>query len=199
MTSNDLDKKVMEYVGRYDVGPVLTHMRLVGAGQIQEVKNESGRANLYLQWLACLMRLLKPKQVVELGSAAGISTIMMATELPLDSKLYAVDIDPEIAWKWMDREYPQVVKVLGDDLDLAIYPKECDLSVTDVWFFDSLHTEEQLRSELKLYSPFFKKGAVLVFDDIRLPGLDKVWEQLPYDKCENTNPCHFSGFGVAIV
>lgn len=199
MTANELDIKVMELVREYDVTPVLSHMELVGSGQIAEVKNESDRGqSLYYQWLACLIKLLKPKQVVELGSAAGISTIMMATELSKDSVLYSVDIDPEIAWKWMSRDYPQVVKILGDDLDLSIFPKDCDLSQTDIWFIDSLHTEEQLRVELKLYTPFFKKGAVLVFDDIRIPGLDKVWAELPYDKHENTNPCHFSGFGVAL-
>lgn len=200
MTANELDMAVMELVRDYDVTPVLAHMELVGSGQIAEIKNESDRGtNLYYQWLACLMKLVKPKQVVELGSAAGISTIMMATELPLDSKLYAVDIDPEIAWKWMSRDYPQVIKILGDDLDLSIYPKDCDLSKTDIWFLDSLHTEEQLRAEVELYKQFWKKGTILVFDDIRIPGLDTVWDELPYDKHEITNPCHFSGFGVAIV
>lgn len=201
MTANELDIKVMDYVGRYDPQPVIqNHMSLVGVGQIAEVKNEGDRGvNLYYQWLACLVRMIKPKQIVELGSAAGISTIMMAIELDKDAKLYGVDIDPELAWKWMSRDYPQVTKVLGDDLDLSIYPKDCDLSLTDIWFLDSLHTEEQLRAELKLYTPFFKKGAILVFDDIRIPGLDKVWEELPYDKQDITNPCHYSGFGVAIV
>lgn len=199
MTANDLDIQVTELLRRYDVSPILTHMGLVGEGQIREVKNINDRQNLYYQWLACLMRLLKPKQVVELGAAAGISTVMMASELPQDSKLYSVDIDPNIAWMWMDREYPQVVKILGDDLDLSIYPRDCDLSKTEVWFIDSLHTEEQLRKELALYTPFFKKGAVVVFDDIRVPGLDKVWDELPYDKCETTTPNHYQGFGHVII
>lgn len=201
MNANELDKKVMEFVQRYDVNPVLQHMGLVGSGQILEVKNENGRPNLYLQWLACLIRLLKPKQVVELGAAAGISTIMMATELDKDAKLYSVDNDPEIAWKWMDKEYPQVIKILGDDLDPNIWVNiDVDLSKTDVWFIDSLHTEEQLRAELALYSSRFKKGAILVFDDIHInSGMEKVWNELPYDKQDITNPCHYSGFGVAIV
>lgn len=203
MTANELDQKVMELVHKYDVNPALQDMELVGSGQILEVKNESGSSNLYYQWLACLMKLLKPKQVVELGAAAGISTIMMARELDKDAKLYSVDIDPQIAWKWMSKEYPQVVKILGDTRDIDIWntvlPVGTSLEDTDVWFFDSLHTEEQLRAELELYEMFFKKGAVLVFDDIRLPGLDKVWADLPYDKHENTNPLHYSGFGVAIV
>jgi cephalosporin hydroxylase len=209
MTANELDMKVMDLVREYDVAPVLLHMSRVGEGQLREVQNTNDRANLYYQWLACLIKLLKPKQVVELGAAAGISTIMMATELDKDAKLYSVDFDPEIAWKWMDKEYPQVIKILGDTRDINIWPQTESLynkdwpmllRQTDIWFFDSLHTEEQLRSELEIYKPYFKKGAVLVFDDIHMnPGMNKVWDELPYDKHDISNPCHWSGFGVAIV
>lgn len=201
MTANDIDLKVTELMRDYDPLPLLPQLRLVGQGQLQEVVNgESDRGcNRYYQWLACLMRLIKPKQVVELGAAAGISTILMATEMPKDSKLISVDIDKDLAWKWMDREYPQVIKVLGDDLDLSIYPKDIGLSQTDIWFIDSLHTEEQLRKELELYRPFFKKGAIVVLDDIKIPGLDKVWSEITEDKCETTIPNHYTGFGHFIV
>lgn len=200
MTVNELDMKVMDLVYDYDVYPALQHMTKVGEGQIREVKNENDRTNLYYQWLACLIKLVKPKQVVELGAAAGISTTMMALELDKDAKLYSVDFDPEIAWKWMSDEFPQVTKILGDTRDLSIYPKDIDLSKTEIWFFDSLHTQDQLEAELKLYTPFFKKGAILVFDDIHMnPGMEKVWNDLPYDKQDISNPCHWSGFGVCIV
>lgn len=198
MTSNDLDKAVKELLDKYDVGELDRYFSLIGSGQINEIYNRSGNSHLYYQWLACLVKLLKPKQVVELGAAAGISTIMMAAYMPKDSKLYSVDIDPS-AWKWMNYEFPSVIKILGDDLDLAIYPKECDLNKTDIWFIDSLHEEAQLRKEIELYKPYFKKGAVVVLDDIRLPGLDTVWNELSYDKCETTNPNHYSGFGHFIV
>lgn len=195
MTANELDIKVTELMRDYDPNVLMPHLGLVGAGQLEEVmRGESDRGcNRYYQWLACLMKLIKPKQVVELGAAAGISTLIMATELPKDSKLISVDIDPDLAWKWMDKEYPQVIKVLGDDLDLSIYPKDIDLSQTDIWFIDSLHTEEQLRKEFKLYRPFFKKGAIVVLDDIKIPGLDTIWSEIPEDKCETTIPNHYTG------
>lgn len=200
-TANELDIAVTDLMRDYDVHKVLPHMTRVGSGQLEEVvQGESIRGfNRYYQWLACLMKLVKPKQVVELGAAAGISTIMMATELPKDSKLISVDIDKDLAWKWMDREYPQVIKVLGDDLDLGIYPKDIDLDQTDIWFIDSLHTEEQLRKEFALYRPFWKKGAIVVLDDIKIPGLDKVWSEITEDKCETTVPNHYTGFGHFIV
>ena len=198
MTANDIDKQVAELVSRYDPGLIMEHLDLVGVGQLQEVKDETGRPNRYYKWLACLMKFLKPKQVVELGAAAGISTIMMATSMDRSSKLYSVDIDPA-AWRWMKHDYPQVIKILGDDLDLSAYPGDCQLSDTDVWFIDSLHTEEQLRKEFDLYRPFWKKGAIVVLDDIRLPGLDKIWAEITEDKCDNTIPNHYSGFGFFVA
>lgn len=198
LSANDLDKQVTELVAKYDTSPLADELYLVGMGQQMEVKDETGRPNRYYQWLACLIKLVEPKQVVELGAAAGISTIMMAHEMPIDSVLYSVDYDP-LAWRWMMKEYPQVRKVFGNDLDLSIYPKDCDLSKTDIWFIDSLHTGGQLQKELVLYKPFFKKGAIVVFDDIRMPGLWEIWQKLPYDKCETTNPNHFSGFGHIVI
>jgi cephalosporin hydroxylase len=201
MTANELDIAVSEMVRHFDPHPIVqNHMGLVGEGQKLEVYNTNPRgANKYYQWLACLTKLLKPKQVVELGAASGISTIMIATQLSPDAKFYSVDIDPTIAWKWMEKDYPQVEKILGDDLNMAIWPGYADLNKTDLWFIDSLHTKEQLTKEIKLYKPYWKRGAVVVFDDIRMEGLWDVWQSLPYDKCETTNPNHYSGFGHIVV
>lgn len=193
VSASDLDKLVMSEVSKYEVAKIMPEMELVGSGQQLEVLNQSGNANLYYQWLACLTKILKPKQVVELGAAAGISTIMIASELIEEAKFYSVDNDPQ-AWRWMKKDYPQVTKIMADDRDMRIW-KGISLKKTDLWFIDSLHTYEQLSAEMKLYKKYFKKGSVVVFDDIRMPGLWEIWNNLPYDKCENTNPCHYSGFG----
>lgn len=196
-SANELDKLVMKELSTYEVSKVMPEMELVGSGQVLEVLNQSGNSNLYYQWLSCLTKILKPKQVVELGAAAGISTIMINSELDKDAKFYSVDNDPQ-AWRWMKPGYPQVTKILADDRDMNIW-KGINLKKTDLWFIDSLHTYEQLSAEMKLYRPYFKKGAVVVFDDIRMSGLWEIWQDLPYDKCENTNPCHYSGFGFCII
>ena len=195
LDSKTLNEEVLKLVKDYDLEKIMPDLELVGDGQKEEVKNTSGKPNLYYQWLACLVRLLKPKQIVELGAASGISTLMMASEMLPDSKLYSVDIDPTIAWKWMKKDYPQVEKILGDDLNMAIWPGYVDLGKTDLWFIDSLHTKTQLTKELEMYKPYFKRGAIVVLDDVRLPGLDEVWESLKYDKCETTEFNHYSGFG----
>lgn len=194
LTPNEIDLEVFGLLKNYDVEPLVARMPLVSLAHRElEIKNRRGD-NLYYQWLACLTKLLKPKQVVELGAAAGMSTMMIASELSPDAILYSCDNDPAIAWKWMSGEWPQVKRLLGSDLDLKVW-KGVDLEKTDLWFIDTLHFAEQLKKEIELYSPYWKKGAIVVFDDIRMNDMYPVWESLSYDKQENTNPCHYSGFG----
>ena len=199
LSANEIDIKVFDLLKHYDVNVIADHLTKINPAHVEnEVKNGNGQ-NLYYQWLACLVRLLKPKQVVELGAAAGISTIMIATELSKDAKFYSVDNDPNIAWKWMSRDYPQLTKILGDDLNMAIWDGSIDLLKTDLWFIDTLHTTKQLTKEIELYSPYWKRGTIVAFDDIRIPEVYSVWESLKYDKRENTNPCHYSGFGFVKI
>jgi cephalosporin hydroxylase len=198
MTANEINDKAFELLRDFSIEPHASHFENVNpAHYYNEVLNGRGD-NLYYQWLFCLVKLLNPKQIVELGSAAGISTIIMSLAKANDCKLYSVDIDAKMAWTWMKNDYPNVTKILGDDLNMAIWPGNIDLGKTDLWFIDTLHTGEQLTKEIELYKPYWKTGTVVVLDDIRLPGMFDVWDKLQYDKCENTNPCHYSGFGFFV-
>ena len=181
ITANEIDLQVNKLLKTYEVEKVMPDMQKVSwAHRESEVRNRRGD-NLYYQWLACLVKFLKPKQIVELGAASGISTIMMLSELDTKSKLYSVDIDPQIAWKWMSKDYPQLTKILADDLDMSIW-EGVDLKKTDIWFIDTIHSAQQLKKEIELYSPYWKKGAIVIFDDIRLNDMFSVWESLDYDK-----------------
>jgi predicted O-methyltransferase YrrM len=199
MTANEIDKQVFEMLSGFSIDPYLSHFERVNPAHLENELKNGRKDNLYYQWLFCLVKLLKPKQIVELGSAAGISTIVFGVSKSKDCKLYTVDIDPSMAWKWMKNDCPNTLKILGDDLNMAIWPGNVNLGTTDLWFLDTLHTKEQLQKEIELYKPYWKRGTVVVLDDIRLPGMFEIWNKLPYDKVENTNPCHYSGFGFFVV
>lgn len=147
----------------------------------------------------CLVDLLKPKQVVELGGAMGMWSLCVLHSLPAESKLYSITL-PEggLEFKFVVDKYPNFYPILGDDLDMNNW-KGVDLAKTDIWNIDTIHTAEHLKKELELYTPFFKKGAILLFDDIRMNDMFEVWESLPYEKKELTDPCHFSGWGICKI
>lgn len=197
MTAKELFDEVMDKLKDYQ--PKMEHINQMPERGIRDVLDRESW--LYYQFLACLTRVKRPKQFVELGGAMGVACVCILSELPKESRLYSITL-PEggLEFSFIKKDYPNLVKVLGNDLDLSLWPKECQMEKTDIFFFDSKHTEIQLRKELDLYSPRFKKDAVLLFDDIHInPGMFKVWTELPYNKLDVSELHIPSGFGLAIV
>ena len=118
-------------------------------------------------------------------------------------KINLIHLTPDTALTYVEKgKYSNFHPVIGDDLDLNSWPKGLDLSKTDLWFFDSLHTEDQLRKELELYKPFFKKGAIILFDDIFLPELESVWQDLENIipvAYKTALPLHYTGWGLVQI
>lgn len=205
MTAREITEQALAHVPDLDVPMLMTRLRLANSGAQFDVLNTNGCC--YYQWSACLVKMLKPKQIVELGGAMGVWDICVLYKLPKDSKLHSMTLaEGGLEFSYIDRPYANFFPVVGDDLNLANWPKDLNLNETNLWFFDSLHTEEQLRAELNLYSPFFKKGALVLFDDIHLnDGMQRVWDDVLAGKwglsdCyDATNPLHWSGYGVCIV
>lgn len=171
----------------------------VSQGSMNDILDKG--KSYYYQWLPCLMRELQPKQVVELGGAMGASSLMMLYGLPKSSKLYSITLEEHgLEFSFMEPElYPNFTQIVGNDLDLMVWPENLDLGETDIWFFDTDHTYEQLMAEYELYKPFFKPGAVLLFDDIKLnDGMKKAWKEMELGDKYEADELHWSGFGVAI-
>lgn len=203
MTAEELYKLGLERMKNLSVPGLMPALKYCNDGAINDVLNVNGCA--YYQWVASLMGELKPKQLIELGGAMGVWALCVLHSLPEDSTLYSITLaEGGIEFSFIKDKYPNLVKIVGDDLDMKMWPKDLDLSKTDWWFFDSLHTERQLRAELDLYSPFFKEGCVILIDDIHSFGLEPVWEDLKKGKwgkidCyDATDPLHWSGYGVCI-
>ncbi len=193
----ELTDKTIAKIADFNVREVMPALRAANDGAIEDVLNTNGCANY--QWWPGLIDEVKPKQVVELGGAMGVGTIMMLQSKYQDYHLYSITLaEHGLEFSYVVDKYPNLTMIVGDDLDIKNW-EGVDLSKTDIWYFDSLHTEKQLRAELELYTPFFKKGAILVFDDIRMPELWPVWNDLPYEKIELTNPLHYTGYGMAVI
>ena len=97
-------------------------------------------------------------------------------------------------------KYSNFHPIVGDYMDLSIWPKDVDLKKTDLFYIDGLHEEMHLRAELNLYKPFFKKGAIILFDDIfKNPGMARVWHDLENILdvgFKTTLPLHWTGGGL---
>ncbi len=152
----------------------------------------------YYRYLVGMVRTLKPMQVVELGGADGLSAHYMLSNMPDDSNFYTVDHifdHRELRVQPPQRNNAHIL--IGDTRDMTIWDGcAVDLSKTDLWFFDSDHTYEQLTAEWALYSRHFRKGTVVMLDDVLLnKGMWQAWQEIPQAKLL-TPEIHFSGWGL---
>ena len=201
MVAESITKQALILMAQTPITSFLPALKDVSVGSLEDVLNTNGCA--YYQWVPQLIKLTSPKQVVELGGAMGTWALMALQNI--EGKLYSITLEEHgLEFMFIKENYPNLIKIVGDDLDMYNWPKDLDLSKTDLWFFDSLHTGEQLRKELDLYSPFFKKETIILFDDIHMPELEPVWQELKdgkwgkIDCYDATDPCHYSGYGVCM-
>ncbi len=155
-----------------------------------------GQGGYYYQFLALFMRYFRPKNVLELGSAYGISTVMMYSELPLDARLTSVDIAKD--QRYVPPEIfndPRVRFVWGDALDLNIYRGDIPYDI-DFFFTDTVHFYQQVKDEYDVYEPLLKDGAFILIDDIYVKDKAKLFQELPFEKWDLTSWCHGEGFGL---
>ena len=198
MTAKELFDEVKPLWEKYDLSKAETHLKHLSAGARNDIENKKEAG--YYQFLACLVNYLRPIQVVELGGAMGASALMMLSSLPKESRLYSITLAEEnLEFSFVKETYPNFVPVVGDDLTLTSWPKDLDLHQTDLWFFDSEHTLRQLSAEYKFYKKYFKKGCVILLDDIRInEEMWQMWTTWGGDKFDASVYLHHSGFGIVV-
>lgn len=198
MRVQELHNKTMASLKDFDVGTILPDLKHVAEGSLRDVLDKQN--SLYYQYLACLMNVYRPKQVIELGGAMGTAALCMLSQLPSEARLYSVTLEEHgLEFSFIKTNYPQLVKVVGNDLDLSVWPKDLDFSKTDLMFIDSLHTYDQVRAEIDLYFPLLKEGTLVFFDDIHMDdGMNKIWMEVPGEKLD-VSVLHHSGFGCTII
>lgn len=198
-SAKELFEKVKPLWEKYDLKQAEPYLTGLSPGARNDIENRKEVG--YYQFLPVLIDYLKPKQIVELGGAMGAAALMMLSTLSKESKLYSITLEENgLQFSFVKENYPNFVPIVGDDLNLRNFPKELDLGQTDLWFFDSHHDYDQLHAELELYRPFFKKGTVILLDDIHLSeGMFKAWTEFPGDKFDATVYLHWSGYGIIVV
>jgi len=153
--------------------------------------------------LAALVSVLRPKLVVEIGTAEGNSALALAQELPPDGQVVTFDI---VAW----HQYPrsclmaadlstgrlrQIVADLGDPAACAQYADL--LRAADLVFIDAVKDGALERRILQNFSAAcFHNSPILVFDDIRVWNMLKIRREIQLPKMDLTSFGHWCGTGL---
>jgi len=153
--------------------------------------------------LAALVSVLRPKLVVEIGTAEGNSSLALAQELPPDGEVVTFDI---VAWQQYPRSclmaadlntgrLRQIVADLGTAAMCAQYADL--LRAADLIFIDALKDGVLERRILQNFSAVcFRNKPILVFDDIRLWNMLKIWREIQIPKMDLTSFGHWCGTGL---
>lgn len=168
-----------------------------GAGDIRDKKSCANYC-----WFPGFIDILKPKQIVELGSAMGVALVSMLQSQHKVDHIYGVTLaENNLEFCYIDKiKYPNLKCITGNYMDMSIWPKDVDLKKTDFWYIDGLHQGPHVTEQIKLYKPFFKPGTIIAFDDIFMsPDMSEMWHGLDdiLDiKYKTTLPLHFTGWGL---
>jgi hypothetical protein len=140
--------------------------------------------NLYI-----LVRLIGPKEVIETGVAAGVSStaILLALHKNREGKLHSIDLPPEqVVGRTLsdgmryDKAFvggltpgwivPQELRdrwqlILGDVKEV-LPPLLTQIQAIDMFFHDDLHTPDHMLWEFNLVWPFLNEKGALISDDL---------------------------------
>lgn len=153
--------------------------------------------------LAGLVIALRPVLVVEIGTAAGTSALTLRKYLPPGARLATFDVVP---WDRFPGTYLRpddfadgaLVQHVDDLTDAAAFARHRDLLAgADLIFVDAAKdgVMEHVFVE-RFRSVPFRRPPVVVFDDIRLWNMLRLWRELPYPKLDLTSFGHWSGTGL---
>mgnify|MGYP006274827617 CR=1 FL=1 len=153
--------------------------------------------------LAALVHVIQPKFVVEIGTATGLSALALKENLKPEDSLVTFDIIP---WK----EFSDTVLRDSDFVGGRFRQEIADLSnpeqfkkftsvlqKADLIFVDG-PKDGKFEQELlnQLYGIPMTQKPIVIFDDIRLWNMLKIWRDISLPKLDLTSFGHWSGTGI---
>lgn len=152
--------------------------------------------------LSGLVQALQPKLVVEIGTSKGLSALSMKNHLPKKGRILTFDIVPWVEvpntllrQEDFDDQFIQYVEDLSDPSKMEEY--EAILQDASLIFIDVTHDgdlEEKILNNLKKVK--FGHPVYVLFDDIRVWTMLKMWREIALPKIDLTSFGHWSGTGL---
>lgn len=153
--------------------------------------------------LTAFVAILKPRVIIEIGTATGLSALALKKSLPADGVIVTFDLIPWAAvdghvLRDSDFQDGRLIQVVEDLTDAKIAEKHrALLQAADFLFIDAAkdgRVEPALWNNLQQIG--LKNGAWLVFDDIRMLTMVSLWRDISMPKLDITSLGHWSGTGL---
>jgi predicted O-methyltransferase YrrM len=128
------------------------------------------------QALYNICRAIKTDCVFETGTYWGYSTAYLAAALEdigNSGKVYTFDLYSH-AGKYIPKNLRSRVELHRGQPSTEMMPKVLEKVVPDLFFQDSLHDYEGVKSELEIVAPYLKPGAIILFHDFVEPNVQRA-------------------------
>lgn len=153
--------------------------------------------------LAGLVEVVKPKLVIEIGTATGLSALTLLERLPEGGRVETFDVVPWAEYpgavlRASDLEGGRLVQHVADLTQPAVAQQYWTLlEQADLIFADAAKDGVMERRFLKLFDAIqFKNAPIALFDDIRLWNMLDIWRGIQRPKLDLTSFGHWSGTGI---
>jgi cephalosporin hydroxylase len=158
--------------------------------------------SIYYRFLQALAHHLQPQVCVELGLCGGGASLHMALGCPY-SKVIGVDIVnswpaniEHVKSTCANFEFWQM-----DSQEAATRYRGSISDPVGLLFIDTVHTYEHTLQEFNAWRDLLAVDAIVCFDDLKRPGMDRAWGELAgkkyrIDRLHIGGSPHDGGFGI---
>ena len=155
--------------------------------------------------LAGLSRVLRPSNIVEIGTYKGHGALALLAGHPT-ARVVTYDVLPWTSFtgsalRSTDFASTKLEQRVGDLADPQYLDTQLStLKQADLIFVDGPKDDSWERRFCDLALPqLTDRSRLFVFDDIRLLEMVELWRQLPYPKLDATSLGHWSGTGLLLT
>lgn len=161
-------------------------------------KGLSGKIN-YI-FLYGFVAYLKPKKIIEIGTASGVSAITMALALKengFDGHIYTCDVDPlKIEFANQQAKEMKVDNMITAFVGTSDDVEKLGINCFPLGFIDGKHTYEAVKND---FNNLRNICDYILFHDIQCcKEVDKFFREITNDKIDIINKYveHFTGMGI---
>jgi len=171
--------------------------------------------------LAKLIAELKPKTVLEIGTADGGTLFLWCRLASDDARIISVDLPGGpfgggypiwrgVLYKYFKKPKQELHLVRGDSHDLRTFKKVKEVlgsEGVDFLFIDGDHSYEGVKKDFEMYSPLVKNGGIIAFHDIvpgppeNVGGVPRFWQEVKrgYRYLEFVKDWKQGGYGIGVI
>jgi len=152
--------------------------------------------------LAAVVDVVKPKIIIEIGTHKGASALVMKKFITDDAKLVTYDVVPwsdfsDTGLKEADFKNNLEQRVIDLSVKEKALGERATLESADLIFVDAAKDGKMEQDFCDLFDSLkFKNRPLIIFDDIRMLNMIKIWNDIKHPKLDLTSFGHWSGTGL---